>query len=521
MVDAATGQKLRSIQSERRPESLQFLNENELLVNGLNLVVVFKDEIPAQVFQPQTSAVNIAVSDDKNKVACAYQKGIIDISEFNSFFEEFEHERGNDVTCAGHYLIVDQLDFHPHRPFLLSTGWDAKTRIWDTNSGVEVVSTSDRAVQFDSSGKTIGFVNRKMEYGRLVFDDSETCMQLRAYEKAHGSVVSLAFSADTKYLVSVSQQPNELLVWEVDSGQLIARYKNREFIRSVVFNPNNSNQFLVTKTPGTQDGPPGGIELCEIIEKQLAGLSQFQVEKVRTIKEQGYFHETAFTSKGDQIIVGVDGDEESNLDGLETWSWPDLKLVNAADRHSWMEFVSISPDGKLAALSSHAWNAVTVVKMQAGEEVLRKILQVHEGGLEAGAKTAFSSNGKWFSCSSSSGVEIYDTESWNLLVTIPRTDPGVGDIAFSGDNQYLAIANLNFVGLHKTGEFQQIAKIQTAIPQQVSGMTLSENPTLTFDRSSRFLAVGTSENSVQLWDLKLLRKKLGVFDLDWGDKSDR
>lgn len=515
ILNSKTGKLIHTATAAQLSNSIEFLPGNQLLVNGLVGYEIFDgaEQLHQRWFNSGHMR-NTAVNNNSGHFAFSNEEGTIHITTHASLFSQTDADWVDiRATCQGHFINTSHFSFHPTRPFLVSTGHDAKSRIWDSNSGKEIIATNQRGIHFSQSGDSIGFSNKRSGFGRLSFVASQSCIQLRSHNNVMGSIISLSFSCDNKFLLTVSRQPNELALWDTKTGQRLAQWRIDELIRSVVFVPDNPVQFLVTKTPSLEDGPQGGIELCQILETaNEQGTRIHEIERLKKIKTKGHFHHTAFANSGKHILVGT---EEEDSASLETWTWPELERVSSVVRHQWTEYMSSSQDGKFAAFSGHGINWITVSNLETGELVLEKLLAGDSGEMEMGARSAFSSDGKLFAVSESAMVTVFSTEDWKPVATIPRIGQGIGEIAFSPSNQYFAVAHLDHVGLYQTGSFKELARLQTASPQQISGVGLNENPSLIFDSSSRYLAVGTTGNSTQLWDLQLLREKLRELDLDW------
>lgn len=514
VMDAQTGELLYTAEARQLAQSLEFLPGNQLLVNGLVGYEIFDgaERIHEQWFNSGHMRSTAVVS--TGQFAFSDDQGTIHIAPIESLYSESNTDwSGVTATCQGHFIDTGHLSFHPTRPFLISTGHDAKSRIWDSNSGQEIIASDQRGIHFSQTGDSIGCSNKRAGFGRLKFVASRACVQLRSHNNVMGSIISLAFDHKSKFLLTVSRHPNELTLWDMETGQRLESLKVDALIRSVVFDPNHPDQFLMTKTRDITEGSRGGVELCQIVEtKGEHGTRNCQIKRLKEVKIDGYFHHTVFVNSGRQILIGV---EQGDVIELQTWTWPELERVRSVDRYQWMEYLSSSPDGKFAAFSGHAVNWFSVSNLDTGEEVLIKQLNGDLGEMETGARTSFSVDGQWLAVSEATKITLYSTETWQPMATIPRSGQGIGDVAFSRDNEYLAVAHLNHVGLYQVGSFEELAKLQTAVPQQISGVGLNENPSLVFDSSSRYLAVGTTGNSTQVWDLQLIREKLRELRLDW------
>ena len=127
-----------------------------------------------------------------------------------------------------------------------------------------------------------------------------------------------------------------------------------------------------------------------------------------------------------------------------------------------------------------------------------------------GDHVAFSPDGHWLVVGGVGDYRFYRVESWQAGLVLPR-DAGEstpGPLAFARDGGVLAIARtLTDVQLVDPTTGKALATLHAPEPRQVSWLCFSPDG----DR----LAVATSSDHVQVWDLRLIRRQLSAVGLDW------
>src|SRR5262249_23651512 len=134
---------------------------------------------------------------------------------------------------------VNSVSFAPGREQLASAGQDGSVKIWDVDSGKQILAFESGAavnsVVYSPDGKTLawGDDNNQIslweeglqsgsapEQGPRIFEDSERAAQndRRVLPGHTGPVTSLAFSPDGKRLASVSRDAT-MKIWDPVSGR--------------------------------------------------------------------------------------------------------------------------------------------------------------------------------------------------------------------------------------------------------------------------------------------------------------
>lgn len=125
---------------------------------------------------------------------------------------------------AGHENFVQALAYSPDHSRLVSGSIDRTARVWDVQSGKQLAvleggGNTKRAVAYSPDGRTIftaGSVlseDRKTSSGEIRFWDAATFQESRAPVALPSSVMSLAVSADGRWLAA-GDADGQLHVWE-------------------------------------------------------------------------------------------------------------------------------------------------------------------------------------------------------------------------------------------------------------------------------------------------------------------
>jgi WD40 repeat protein len=128
----------------------------------------------------------------------------------------------------------------------------------------------------------------------------------------------------------------------------------------------------------------------------------------------------------------------------------------------------------------------------------------------APCRVAFSPDGQWLVTSEQDKYRFWQVGSWAPGLAKPRDrlEPTPGPLAFSRDGRMLALARSAWtVQLIDAATGQEIATLSAPDPQHINA--------LCFSPDAGHLAVATNNHTIQLWDLRLIRRQLQEMDLDW------
>ena len=295
---------------------------------------------------------------------------------------------------------------------------------------------------------------------RIFLWSLETGQRIAGWQAHDQSIMSLSFSADSKYLASSDgilqivtaparpfqdpfEQPNTIRVWEVDAQREIAAIQLDKFdyMVSVLLSPNG--RYLASA------GEETGVRLWEVETRQQ--LAQWDIPF--------YLQHMAFSSDG--RIFAVSGETETQL-----WSLDNRQMLGRLDGSGSLVF---SPDGKwLVSGGSRLWDVASqtqfaeftgggnvafspdgqVIATGGGREIRFWDVNTREpiGLVEGQNPFGFSLDGEWFVAGGGSGIiRLWDTEARrpSLDTNGPREPAsplthGYG-LEFSPDSQYLIV----------------------------------------------------------------------------------
>ncbi|HUL51147.1 MAG TPA: ATP-binding protein [Candidatus Nitrosotalea sp.] len=386
----------------------------------------------------------------------------------------------------GHQGLVSSVILHPQGDLLASTSYDGTTRFWDPYTGHLLLTTSQAfARQFSGDGTRLAYWTHT---GWGIWRENPGV----GYRTVH-----------------CSEDP-ELNVWHVD------------------FSP-DSKWFAATKATGVEffrlpDGKPSGSQKMELARCSyfLPDGQSLLMSSARTI---GTWR---VESKGESTnttlrLAAFTPIDVGQFDWLEpgTMSWdrrryvlpltyteaavvnlekpvPPLRLTNAI----LPKLSALSSNGRWVATGTfhgegtRIWDAITGHPIQ----------DLHEGNSSA----YFSPDDRFLVSAGASAYRIYQPGTWTMVREI-STDSGTQLpqlAAFETDGRVFAmVKEMNRVELVEPGTWHLATALIPPDPRVVTW--------LAFSPDSRWLAVATVQDLIELWDLKVIHQELAALGLDW------
>jgi WD40 repeat protein len=204
------------------------------------------------------------------------------------------------------------------------------------------------------------------------------------------------------------------------------------------------------------------------------------------------------------------------------------------------EFATLSADGKTVALGDRLSGTVTLYDLAAGRIIntlphaapsrvavsadgawlagstwwgtpegivrlwdIHGAVQIAEWTLANQAAVTFSPNGKWLWIGAPREGKLIRVGNWETIRERKYDGLGQGDAVFSPDSSLLAInASTGLVQLVDPLTGDELATLEAGRP-------------LCFSHDGRLLITVADQQSVQVWDLALIRRELSSMSLDW------
>jgi eukaryotic-like serine/threonine-protein kinase len=413
------------------------------------------------------------------------------------------------VTCEGHKDSISSLAYSSDGRWLVTGSQDQTARIWDVKTGRQFRLLQGHiahinCVDFSPNGRLIATVSsdRTARVWDAISGREKCC--LRGHT---GRIFGVDFSPDGQRLATGSGDKT-IRVWDISSKENIFMLGGHEWaVMDIDYSPDGQRLISAHKD--------GTITIWDVVHgKQL-----------KTYKgHNGQVNSVSVSPDGKRIVSGsnsgtiktwdIDGEKElltfkghtgpalsavfcpdggrivsGSTDGTaKVWNAVDNLNALTLDHGRGVTDIRFSPDSRW--LATGGWFSSHVKIWDVIDGRLRQTLSGHRFSLRS---IAFSPDGQRIACGSEDGaIEVWDVSSGRILFTIDGDSDFARSVAYTPDNKRLISAGDDGVVRIWDAATGQLRRMLKGHSKGIRTMAVSPD--------GRYIASGGDDRSVRLWD---------------------
>jgi WD40 repeat protein len=370
---------------------------------------------------------------------------------------------------------------------LAGVDWSQTLHLWDAHTGKLLLSAPAQdwvqPLRFSADDRLLaaGIEGTRLRLWRVAAG-----REYRSLAHAAGSQRSdwgCAVSPDGRLLACGTHE--ELVFWDLHRGGCVASAGGLGRTTSVHFESSGAlltfGQAGVLRWPVKSDPAAGRV----------------QIGPPRQLSRPGSYGLQMGSSKDGEVIACA------NMQGAVVMHRDRPGRWRPLGPHPDTRSVAVSPDGRWVATGTHGDRGTRVKVWDARAGRLEKDLDV-----ESPSAAVFSPDGRWL-MTNGDGTRLWRVGSWRPG---PLLDALRQPAAFSPDGRLLAVTQpQGWVRLVEVDTAREVARLE--------GPHQERSEAICFSPDGTQLVVKTHQTTFHVWDLRLIRRRLGEMGLDWDQPS--
>jgi serine/threonine protein kinase/WD40 repeat protein len=380
-----------------------------------------------------------------------------------------------------HDSVVTTCVFTLRGDRLMSFGWNSLAKLWEVQTGRELLRVScDGFGGFSADGRRVLLHRRPETIGISEFAVGEECRPFTFGSRPVGANRA-CLSPDGRWMASSHR--DGLRLWDLATGR-------------------ESHYDAIRETTGLEFTPDGSALVSLATNQTIVSWP------IRVSVENGTNRIAVGPPTPLRSGPAVAGHPTNRMlqmvrDRAFLFDAASLTIERILTTPSGFFSGTLSPDGRYCATWRRDTGIVDVWDAGDGRHLATPSQENSNG-------VGFSPDSRWLVTSTAREYTVWEFGSWVRRRTIPRSEAGgtFGKVAFTPDGQVMALSRgRGEVDLFDATTFELLARLE---PQAITPVS-----SLDFSADGAQLAVGTTANTIYLWDLRLVRRQLAELGLDW------
>jgi WD40 repeat protein len=410
------------------------------------------------------------------------------------------------AILSGHKGPVPGVAFNHAGDLLASGSWDGTTKLWDAEGAVNLLTVQGYCHHFAVDDEQLAH-HVGSEFGIWQVAGRRECRTLHfgriggvQLEVDNGGPWSVDFSSDGQLLAAAGEDGVRL--WDMPASREVAHLPTGHS-ESALFLP--GERSLITSGRN-------GLQLWPIQRDQAGrGDASLGPPVLLQAGPKSASYRVALSQDGKKIAYLDHRNQQAQTIVMDAKTPENQVELNCAPRQ---QNIALSPTGRWAAGGNWRFTeGARVWDLTSGKTAPVWQLRNTEAG---SCRVAFSPDGQWLVTSEQDRYRFWRIGTWAPGLVIPRdrVEPSPGPLTFSSDGRMLAIARsgwtVQVIELATEGETGALSARGLGI---FSAPDLQMINSLCFSPDAGQLAVATNNHTIQLWDLRLIRRQLEEMNL--------